>query len=266
MISSTSFDLFQNKKSFIHSLDPRVKLIATIVLIFSNLMLPDGDWIFFGISWVIIICLSTISRINFSFILKRSLIAIPFTLVAITVIFSIPGDVLTEIKLFNWHMSVTYEGVIRFFSILIRAWLSVQATILLTATTTFPDLAHGLRHLRIPTILITILSFTYRYLFVISSESQRLLQARSARSASRPGSKKPSVFWNAKIAGNMVGQLFLRSYERSDRVFNAMVARGFQGNFLTYNPHQMRTKDWSSLVIFTLFIISLHLINIFMFN
>jgi cobalt/nickel transport system permease protein len=102
----------------------------------------------------------------------------------------------------------------------------------------------------------------YRYLFVLSSEAGRLLQARAARSASLPGSIKPSVTWNAKNAGNMVGQLFLRSYERSDRVYNAMVARGFQGDFLTYNPHRMKIKDWGLLLAFLATLIILQLIQL----
>ena len=79
-------------------------------------------------------------------------------------------------------------------------------------------------------------------LFVLSEEAERLLQARAARSARIPGTKSPSVFWRAKNAGNMVGQLFLRSYERSDRVYNAMVARGFKGEFLTFRPHPGRNS------------------------
>ena len=52
--------------------------------------------------------------------------------------------------------------------------------------------------------------------------------------------------WRARVAGNMVGQLFLRSYERSERVYNAMVARGYKGHFYTLNPHVMRSHDWVS--------------------
>ena len=261
MINSSMLNLYQTRLSLIHKLDPRVKLIATIGLILSNVMLPDGAWIIFGITWMLILILSSLSKVESLFILKRSLIAIPFTLMAISVVFSIPGEPITVIKIFNTELIITEEGLIRFISIMIRAWLSIQATILLTATTTFPDLAHALRHLRVPVILIAILSFTYRYLFVLNSEAKRLLQARSARSASLPGSKKPSMKWNANNAGSMIGQLFLRSYERSDRVYDAMVARGFQGQFLTFNPHQMTTKDWIALLIITLLLLAIQLMR-----
>jgi cobalt/nickel transport system permease protein len=117
--------------------------------------------------------------------------------------------------------------------------------ILLVATTQFPDLMHALRHLHVPTLLVAIISFMYRYLFVLADEALRLLRARDSRSAYRPGYKSGgTVAWRARVAGNMAGQLFVRSYERSDRVYNAMLARGYDGQFLTLNPHVMRPNDW----------------------
>jgi cobalt/nickel transport system permease protein len=144
-----------------------------------------------------------------------------------------------------WLLAPTDAGLLRFTSIFIRAWLSVQMAILLTATTQFPDLMHALRHLRLPATLVAVISFMYRYLFVLSDEVLRLLRAREARSA-RLGNKRSggSLFWRAKVAGNMAGQLFLRSYDRSDRIYQAMLARGYRGHFLTLNPHRMTARDW----------------------
>jgi len=257
MNPNSLFDSYQTATSPVHTLDPRVKILSTIAFILSCVLLPDGHWMLFAISWGILIFIGLISRVKLSFILKRSLIAVPFTLMAISVIFTIPGEPLSKINLFNLNLTITAEGLIRFASIMLRAWCSVQATILLTATTTFPDLAHGLRHLYLPPILIAILSFMYRYLFVLTAEAQRLLNARAARSAILPGSKNPPLLWKAKITGNMVGQLFLRSYERSDRVYDAMVARGFKGEFLTYNPHTMNTRDWVSLFLVALILLGI---------
>jgi len=261
MTTLSTFDFYQTGKSLIHNLDPKVKLISTIAIVISNALLADGDWVRLGLTWIIVIAVTAAAKFRLGFVLKRSLIALPFALVSITVIFTIPGDPLYEFSIFNWDLIITVPGMLRFVSIMLRAWLSIQATILLTATTNFPDLAHGLRHLRVPLIIITILSFMYRYIFVLTSEARRLLQARAARSASVPGSKKPSIGWNAKIAGNMVGQLFLRSYERSDRVYNAMVARGFKGEFLTYNPHHMKATDWGALGLILFILTFLHSIQ-----
>jgi cobalt/nickel transport system permease protein len=148
-------------------------------------------------------------------------------------------------------------GLLRFVSILIRSWLSVQMAILLVAVTRFPDLIHALEHLRIPAVLTTIIVFLYRYLFVLTDEVFRLLRAREARSAAAPGSKSGGgVLWRARVAGNMAGQLFLRSYERSDRIYNAMVARGYSGHLYTLNPHEMKSTDYyaSALAVAIIFI------------
>ncbi len=256
MFTTSAFDRYQSGQSLIHRLDPRVKLVTTVAMILSNVFLPDGAWWGFAQTWVLILFFTWLAKISPGFVLKRSIVALPFALVAFTVMFTLPGTELTQFHLFGWTLTISVEGLMRFLSILVRAWLSVQIAILLTATTTFPDLAHGLRHLHVPLILIAVLSFMYRYLFVLSEEAERLLQARAARSAKIPGGKRTSVLWRAKIAGNMVGQLFLRSYERSDRVYHAMVARGFQGQFLTFNPHMMTVKDWAALT-FVLILIAL---------
>jgi cobalt/nickel transport system permease protein len=70
-----------------------------------------------------------------------------------------------------------------------------------------------------------------------------------------------SIAWRARVAGNMAGQLFLRSYERSDRVYNAMLARGYTGHFLTLNPHLMRPRDWASGVVAAILLLLLQLVG-----
>lgn len=260
MFTTPDFDFYQAGQSPIHRLDPRVKLLSTIGLIVSNVLLPDGAWLYFFLSFLLITGLTLMARIDFRFVLKRSLLAIPFALAAFTIMFTLSGEPLVEFSLGSWNLVITDAGLIRFLSILIRSWISLQAAILLTAATKFSDLAHGLRHLRVPLILIAIISFMYRYLFVLGEEAERLMQARAARSARLPGQGKPSVFWRAKVAGSMVGQLFLRSYERSDRVYNAMVARGFKGEFLTFTPHIMQTIDWVALLCFSLILVCLQLL------
>jgi cobalt/nickel transport system permease protein len=259
VFTTSSFDFYQAADSPIHRLDPRVKLLSTIGLIVSNVLLPDGAWLAFLGSFLLVTILSLITRIQPGFVLKRSLLAIPFALAAFTIMFTLPGEPLFQVALGSQQFTITDAGLVRFLSILVRSWISLQAAILLTASTKFSDLAHGLRHLRVPLILIAIISFMYRYLFVLGEEAQRLMQARAARSARLPGTKKPSVLWRARVAGNMVGQLFLRSYERSDRVYQAMVARGFKGNFLTFTPHIMQPYDWFALTAFILVLTGLHL-------
>jgi len=242
---SDIFDRYHDTESFIHRLDPRVKVSVTVAFILSNALLPDGAWIAFGLSWLFLLFINALSKLGITFTFKRSFVALPFALVAITVLFSIPGNPLTTFHFLMWDLTITDMGLLRFESILVRSWLSVQMAILLVATARFPDIVHALEHLRVPSILTTIIAFLYRYLFVLVDEVFRLLRAREARSAAAAGSRSGgSVAWRAGVAGNMAGQLFLRSYERSDRVYNAMLARGYAGHLLTINPHELRRVDY----------------------
>jgi cobalt/nickel transport system permease protein len=130
-----AFDQYHAHESLIHNLDPRVKVLVTVTFIFSNAFLPDGSWLAFGMAWLILLLANDLSKLGLGYTFKRSFITLPFALVAVTAIFSPNGKPLAE-----WHLGFTTLvptdfGVIRFFSILIRAWLSVQAAILLVATT-----------------------------------------------------------------------------------------------------------------------------------
>ena len=255
-----AFDRYHDTNSFIHRLDPRVKVVVTIAFILSNALLPDGAWITFGLSWLFLLLANALSELGLFFTLRRSLIALPFALVAVTVLFSIPGEPLTSFHFLFWDLTITDAGLLRFESILVRSWLSVQMAILLVGTARFPDIVHALEHLRVPSILTTIIAFLYRYLFVLVDEVFRLLRAREARSAAVAGVRAGgSVAWRAGVAGSMAGQLFLRSYERSDRVYNAMLARGYTGHMQTMNPHEMHSVDYVTMAFAILFLLLLQL-------
>ena len=272
----STFDQYQPRESLIHHLDPRVKVVVTVLVILSNVLLPDGAWLAFALSWGMVLMVNHLAGLGARYLLTRSFIALPFALAAVSVIFTVPGNSLFALGIGNTVLAITDAGLLRFVSILLRSWISVQAAIVMTATTQFPDLIHALRHLRVPPILVAILSFMYRYLFVLSDETLRLLRARESRSAlpaREYGSSSfrlhPSPFirtrrggslaWRARVAGNMAGQLFLRSYERSDRVYNAMLARGYQGQLLTMNPHEITRRDWvvGSVAVFILIVLQI---------
>ncbi|HLF74557.1 MAG TPA: cobalt ECF transporter T component CbiQ [Anaerolineales bacterium] len=242
---SDAFDRYHHAHSLVHHLDPRIKVVITIAFIVSNALLPDGTWTAFGLAWLFVLTANAFSRLGLGFTFRRSFIALPFALAAVTVLFSIPGRPVAAFHLLMWDLTITDAGLLRFVSIVIRSWLSVQMAILLVAVTEFPKIIHALTHLRVPAIITTIISFLYRYLFVLTDEVIRLLRARQARSAASPGQRPGgSVAWRARIAGHMAGQLFLRSYERSDRIYNAMLARGYRGELMTIHPHQFQRRDW----------------------
>lgn len=256
-----AFDRYYHAESPLHRLDPRVKVVLTVAFILSNALLPDGAWSAFGLAWIVILFANHFSNLGIEFSFKRSFIALPFALAAVSAIFMPAGQPLAEWTLGPLQLIPTDAGVLRFISIMLRAWLSVQAGIMLVAVTPFPDMIHAFEHLRVPAILTTIIAFLYRYLFVLTDEVMRLLRARDARSAALPGLKSGrSVFWRAKIAGNMAGQLFLRSYERSDRIYNAMLARGYQGQLRTLRAHTLTRRDWLALLLVTLLLLFLQLL------
>ena len=245
---SDAFDRYHHGHSPIHSLDPRVKVLVTLAFIISNALLPDGAWIAFALAWLFILVANIFSQLGIGFTFRRSFIALPFALAAITVLFSIPGQPVSSFHFLMWNFTITDAGLLRFVSIVVRSWLSVQMAILLVATTEFPKIVHALNHLRVPTIITVIISFLYRYLFVLVDEVLRLLRARQARSAALAvaaagKSAGGNVMWRARIAGHMAGQLFLRSYERSDRIYNAMLSRGYKGELMTIHPHHFHASD-----------------------
>jgi cobalt/nickel transport system permease protein len=258
-----TFDRYEAGSSPLHQLDPRVKVVFTLLFIVSNVLLPDGSWLAFLAAWLVLLFVNWSAHFRFGYLFKRSFIALPFALAAIVIIFTQPGEPLTSWSWGSRLIIITDAGVIRFASIVIRSWLSVQAAILLTASTQFPDLMHALRHLRVPAILVSIISFMYRYLFVLVDEALRLLRAREARSARlvNDGKHGGTVFWRAKVTGNMAGQLFVRSFDRSDKVYNAMLARGYRGQLLTMNPHMMTRRDWLFLGFGVVLIVVLQMIG-----
>src|SRR5512139_2230035 len=101
-----AFDRYHETDSFIHRLDPRVKVVVALVFILSNALLPDGAWIAFGLSWLFLLFANLYSRLGIGFTFKRSLVALPFALIALTVLFSIPGKPLTSFQFLFWNFTI----------------------------------------------------------------------------------------------------------------------------------------------------------------
>lgn len=246
-MTAHTFDRYLARTSAVHRLDPRVKVVATLAFILSVALLPDGAWGLYAGALAVLLVVAAAARLSPWLVARRSLVGLPFLLAALTVLFSVPGRVVWAGPL---GLEVTDAGLIRFGSIVARSLISIAAAVLLTATTRFPDILHALRHLKVPAVLVAIIGFMYRYLFVLVDEVERLMRARAARSARLPGvAGGGSLRWRAAVAGHMAGQLLLRSLDRSDRVYHAMLARGYRGELLTLAPHAMRRRDWAALVV-----------------
>jgi len=236
-------DQYQEGSSLVHRLDPRVKLILTLAFIVVATAMPHGVWLSFlllllGVGFII-----AASRTDPLIILKRSMLALPFALVAVTLVFTTNGATLFTFKLASLSVSITDQGIIAFASILTKAWLAVLMATLLSATTTFPELLSAMRAIRIPRVIVSIVSFMYRYIFVIAEEALRLQRAKEARSANPHGDRRGSLLWRAKVLGGMIGSLFLRSYERSERIYAAMLSRGFDGRMRTMKAEGLQSTD-----------------------
>lgn len=240
-------DRYIGGESPIHALDGRVKLLLTLAFILCASLLPAGSWLALvgltALVWVAIVA----SGVGLATILRRALVALPFALVALTVVFSVPGRPVFQLPLGFMTLTATDAGLVRFLSIVWKSWISVQAALLLTATTHFLDILRALRALHLPPIMVTLLSFMYRYLFLLVDEAQRLLRARDCRSAEVVGSdggrSGGSLVWRARVTGRLVGTLFLRSFERSERIYIAMVSRGYAGEIRSLRPARLSAHD-----------------------
>jgi cobalt/nickel transport system permease protein len=182
---------------------------------------------------------------------RRALFAAPFLLAALPLVVTRTAEPLGAIVVGSLEIRISGEGLRLFTTIALKSWISVQAALVLAFTTPFHELVDALRQLRLPRIMIAIIGFMYRYLGVLAGEASRMTRARASRSASPvtspSGRGSPSIAWRARVTGAMVGTLFLRSYERSERIYAAMQARGFEGEFRHLHARPLRPTEYAAL-------------------
>jgi cobalt/nickel transport system permease protein len=248
-------DLYRPRASLIHRLDPRVKVVIVVAFILAGGLMPIGAWPGFAILLVLAVAGAWASGLGWTFALRRSYIALPFALVALPLLFTVPGEAIYTLPLTGW--TITVQGWERFASLMLRSWIAVQGAILLTAVTPFPDVLWAMGSLRIPRLLVATIGFMYRYLFVLADETARMLRARSARAGALAGRQRPSPVWHGRVAGHMVGSLFLRAVERSERVHSAMLARGYDGTIPNPGRRALRPVDWAMTVVVPLLLVGL---------
>lgn len=229
--------------SSIHRLDSRVKVMVALLFILTVSLTPFAAFGAYALLWAVVLAAVVLARVGPGYVVRRSMVALPFALAAVTLPFTIPGEPLLVLPVWG-GLTISAEGTVRFASILIKSWISVQMAILLVTVTPFPDLLWGLRALHVPQPLIAIVGFMYRYLFVLADEVLRMLRARAARSATAPGRRSGgSLWWRGKVAGRMAGSLMIRSLERSERIYNAMLARGYRGEMQVLTPPRLDRVD-----------------------
>ena len=236
-------DTLSYKNTLIHRLDPRTKVIATFAFIVTVVSFPKyeiaGLIPFFLFPAVIF----SLGDIPVWFILKKVLIVSTFAI--FIGIFNPLFDTRVLYNLFGISVS---GGWISFSSILLKFFLTMCSALLLISTTSFPGICHALRKLGIPEIFISQLLFLYRYIFVLVEETLRMVRARDLRSFGKRG-KGMSVFIN------LIGTLFMRTIERAERIYQAMLSRGFSGTIHYVKIDRFRKTDFVCLSVTGVFLI-----------
>ncbi|HSQ26886.1 MAG TPA: cobalt ECF transporter T component CbiQ [Anaerolineales bacterium] len=253
-------DPYQERNSLIHRLDARVKFALTLVFILTVALTPHGAWPVYIILFSLVLAVEVVSEIGVGYVLKRASLALPFVMAAFPVIFTLEGPVLARLPLGPWVLTIYQPGLERFISIALKSWISVQAAIILATSTPFPELLSAMRAVRIPRLLVAIFGLMWRYLFVLADETLRMIRARSSRSgeSDQPGLKKGgSLIWRARVTGAMAGSLFLRAFERSDRIYTAMLSRGYNGEVRAQSLPSLNRFDWLVFYVITALFIAL---------
>lgn len=204
----------------IHRLEPRVKIIAFFAFVLFVIFTQPDSFTAFALYSVFIGVLIVLSKIPLGYILKRTLVIIPFILLAAS------------------GALFAYDGLMVLWNVAVKAFLSVLCMTLLTATTKFPDFLKALERLKCPKIMVMILSFMYRYIFVLYDELMKMFQAKQARSVG--GGR----LFHARALASMIGALFIRTYERAEAVYLAMCSRGFDGEIKTIDGFELKLKDF----------------------
>lgn len=249
-------DEYSQINSFIHRLDPRIKIIAFIAFIIFIIFTRPDSFMVFALYSALIAILILLSKIPVKFILKRSLVIIPFVLmISIFIPFIKEGEVAGGYSFGVLKLTITYSGLMIFWNVLIKAYLSALCMILLVSSSKFSDFLKALEKLKISRIITMVLSFMYRYIFVFQDELLKMKQAKESRSVG--GSR----WLHFKTLANMIGVLFIRGYERAESVYLAMRSRGFDGQVKTINDFQLTKKDLFFLLVITASLISIMLLG-----
>ena len=234
-------------ESPIRSLNPKTKLITIIAVVLLVVSTPADAFTVFALFLSLALSLIVISRVPVTVFLRRALIALPFVAVALAAVpfvSKVPGA--TSYSLGIGGAAVTVTGFLLVFNVLCKSILSILFLTLLISSTPFRDLVSGLRELRVPSFITDTLSFMYQYLFIIMDEIQRVAFARDARLYGN------RWIWQAPVIGHMIGSIFVRSFERGERIFLAMKARGYDSSIGGKPTAPVAAPDY----IFTIVVIS----------
>lgn len=215
-----------------HYLTPRTRLLCVLLFVFATALTPNGQWPTWAVYAAGLAILIGVSRVTLTVLLKRVAIELSFvSVVLLGTLFRTGGEVVWQ---WGW-LKITSVGLTVLGSVTLKVLLSLLMVNLLTLTTSIPSLLHGLATLRVPPLLVAIFASMYRYLGVLVEEITTMRRAAASRNLTS------NRRWYRLVVGNTIGALFLRTYDRGDRVHQAMLARGYTGSLpTTTTPHTGR--------------------------
>ena len=233
MSGSHAHALYVHGHSRIHRMAPQCKLAAQILFVVSVVATPREAFWAFAVYAGVVICLIRIAEIPFPFVAKRLALEVPF--IAFAVLLPLIGrGVRTEV----FGLSLSVEGLWGAWNIIAKATLGLAVSILVAATTTMPEFLRGFERLHLPRAFTSTGSFMIRYFDVIADEMRRMKVARESRGYN------PRWIWQARAVASSAGALFIRAYERGERVYLAMLSRGFTGSLPSVDETPASAGSW----------------------
>jgi cobalt/nickel transport system permease protein len=221
----------------VHRLPPEVKIVVAVVFTIAVVSTPREAYWAFGAYAAVVAAVAAAARIPPTWLAVRTTIEVPFVALAFALPFLAAGP-----RVDVAGLSLSVEGLLGGWNILAKATLGLLASLLLVGTTTVRDLILGLDRLRCPAPLTQIATFMLRYVDVLVAEAGRMRTARLARG------DDPRFLWQLRgfVAG--LGALFLRSYERGERVWLAMRSRGWNGRLpaVWYAEDAATARHWAA--------------------
>lgn len=231
-----SHPLHHHGHSAVHHLAPEAKVLgAFLVVLAVALTPPDAAWAF-ALHAAVLLSLVAVARLPVRFVVTRVAVVLPFLTFAAFLPFIGEGE-RTEVL----GMALSRDGLVSGGAIAARALLGVTASVVLAGTTSESRILVGLERLRVPRTLTMIATFMLRYLDVLANELSRMRTAMTARGYD------PRWLWQAKPIATSAGALFVRGYERGERVHAAMLSRGFTGTMPAPSVPRASTGQWAAV-------------------
>jgi cobalt/nickel transport system permease protein len=230
-----SHALYVHGHTRIHRTAPECKLAAQLLLVLIIVATPREAFWAFGIYAAMVIGLIAAAQLPPGFVMRRMAFEAPFVLFAVLMPF-LGGGERTDV----FGLSLSIAGLWGAWNILSKATLGVAISIVVAATTTMPEFVRGFERLHMPRVLVSTSSFMIRYFDVVADEMRRMKVARDSRGYD------PRWIWQAKAVAVSAGALFIRAYERGERVYLSMLSRGYAGAMPRVDETAATSGMWAS--------------------